>query len=94
MSNEAKRIADELAEKRLAQQEAELDAFEIQLNTLAENQSRIHNIVSNSIIILQRKDKSQTQQLVSLAIDFNEELGKINLETARVLRDKSWRKKQ
>ena len=90
---DAKRIADELAQKRLIHQEAVLDEYEKALNTLSENQSRIQNILTDSLIILQRREKTQSQNLVSQAIDSNDSLDKLNKSVEHTLRDLSWRRK-
>jgi len=51
----------------------------------------IKNIVTDSITILQRKDRDQTMKLLTLTMEFNEKLEKLNQETIEMLEDESWR---
>lgn len=62
-------------------------------DTTVEVNTAIHNMITDTITILQRRDAEQIKRLRELWIGFGVDLAELNAETVRILKDQSWRRK-
>jgi len=64
------------------------------MTPIQESEIAINNMFQDTLSILKRPDTLQKQLLKESWIGFGIELDEINLETKKVLADKSWRNKK